>query len=452
MIKIKLKDYIKESQSNKYEVYHCSNVKFNRFDLSKITNLQGDLYGKGFYFSDNLEYCKSFGKYIYRCSITLNKPLDLTNDIVASKQLNSLLELIKNGSEIDLEHIRSSIKNKNFTTAFRLLRKYISFETLSNLYDGVIGYCEQGGREYVVYNLDNIKIKNVEMIKNFNEFINESKNVGNLYHFTNKSSLDKILKDDILLGSFMYEENDTDLFGVSTTRNKSLNYDNKKNNIRITLDGDKLSNNYKIKPRDYWRREYNVKDNPQTIDEDEEVIMTPKGGINNIKKYILSIDYLNKNESLSNDNILRDYLIDGKYLYHYTLTENLEDILREGLIPRKNPNSYYKDGSNGVFLTTSSSLYNTNLPENLMDVMNDYNENIEEYDNKPLVRLWIDVSKLDINKFTWDDDYILNKYGWNKAVDKFDKVIESLDLWRSIVYLDNIPNSLIIKYDFDYSN
>ena len=64
----------------------------------------------------------------------------------------------------------------------------------------------------------------------------------------------------------------------------------------------------------------------------------------------------------------------------------------------------------------------------------------------------VDVSKLDINKFTWDDDYILNKYGWNKAVDKFDKVIESLDLWRSIVYLDNIPNSLIIKYDFDYSN
>ena len=67
------------------------------------------------------------------------------------------------------------------------------------------------------------------MIKKFNDFINEGKSVGNLYHFTNKSSLDNILKDDILLGSFMYEENDIDLFGVSTTRNKNLNCDNKKN-------------------------------------------------------------------------------------------------------------------------------------------------------------------------------------------------------------------------------
>ncbi len=314
---------------NKYNVYHSSNVKFDKFDISKISNDNGDLYGSGFYFSDNLQYTKIFGKYNYKCNITLNNPLNLTNDIIAPKQLNSLLELVKNVSEVDLEHIKSSIRSKTFTSAFRLLRKYISFETLSNLYDGVIGYCEQGGKEYVVYNPDNIKIKNTRMLKRFNEFVNEN---------------------------------------------------------------------------------------------------------------------------ISNSSILKDYLIGGKYLYHYTLTENLEDILEEGLLPRKNPNSYYKDGSNGIFLTTSGSLYNTNLPETLMQVMNDYNENIEEYDNKPLVRLWIDVSKLDINKFIWDDDYILNKYGWNKALDKLDKVIESLELWGSIAYLDNIPSNLIVKYDFDYSN
>jgi hypothetical protein len=129
-LKIKLKDYIKESKSNTFEVYHCSSVKFDRFDVYKMSNLNGDLYGKGFYFSDNLEYCKSFGKYIYRCSITLNKPLDLTNDVNVPNQLNGLLKLIKNGSEIDLDHIKSCIKNKSFTTAFRLIRKYISFETL----------------------------------------------------------------------------------------------------------------------------------------------------------------------------------------------------------------------------------------------------------------------------------------------------------------------------------
>ena len=71
---------------------------------------------------------------------------------------------------------------------------------------------------------------------------------------------------------------------------------------------------------------------------------------------------------------------------------------------------------------------------------------------KPLIRLTIDVSKLDINKFIWDDDYILNQYGWNKAVNDKDKVIESLELWGSIAYLGVIPSSLIIKTDFNYSN
>jgi hypothetical protein len=122
------------------------------------------------------------------------------------------------------------------------------------------------------------------------EYLNENKQVGLLYHFTNLSSLNKILDENKMNGSFMYEENGIELYGVSTTRNKNLNYDSQKNNIRITLNGDKLSNNYKIKPRDYWNREYNVPDNPQTIDEDEEVILTPKGYISNIKNYIISID------------------------------------------------------------------------------------------------------------------------------------------------------------------
>ncbi len=119
--------------------------------------------------------------------------------------------------------------------------------------------------------------------------LSEGKQSGLLYHFTNSTSLKKILEENILVGSFMYEHNGVELYGVSTTRNKNLNYDKQRNNIRITLDGDSLSNKYKIQPRDYWNREYDVPNNPQTIDEDEEVILTPKGKIDNIKKYIISI-------------------------------------------------------------------------------------------------------------------------------------------------------------------
>lgn len=161
-------------------------------------------------------------------------------------------------------------------------------------------------------------------------------------------------------------------------------------------------------------------------------------------------DFLNENNNIE-DNIQK-YLIDGKYLFHYTLTEHLENILSEGLIPRKYPNSYYKDGSKGIFLTTSHSLYKANLPQTLMEVVYEYYEDVEAYETKPLVRLWIDVSKLDLSKLTWDDDYILNKYDWNKATTDSEKIIESLDTWGSVAYLDQIPKEFITKYDFDYLN
>jgi len=169
------------------------------------------------------------------------------------------------------------------------------------------------------------------------------------------------------------------------------------------------------------------------------------------------IDKVKKFKQFVNENVdfehkLNTQLIGGKYLYHYTQTDNLDSIKQEGLVPRKYPNSHYPNGSKGIFLTTSTSLYKANLPESLMDLMNDYYENEDAYDEKPLIRLTIDVTKLDMSKFIWDDDYILNKYGWNKAETDIDKIIESLDIWGSIAYLGAIPPSLIVTSDFDYSN
>ena len=147
-------------------------------------------------------------------------------------------------------------------------------------------------------------------------------------------------------------------------------------------------------------------------------------------------------------NRLKPYLIEGKYLYHYTPTYNLNDIKEEGLTPRKNPNSFYKNGIKGVFLTNKTSLYGANLPQDLMDLMDEYYEN--EEGEKPIVRLTIDVTQLNPNKITWDDDYIMNQYKFNKAnVDK-DKIIESIDIWGTITYKGIIPPEFIINEDFDY--
>lgn len=82
--------------------------------------------------------------------------------------------------------------------------------------------------------------------------------------------------------------------------------------------------------------------------------------------------------------------------------------------------------------------------------MDDYYNNEEDYDEKPIVRLTIDVTQLDYSKFTWDDDYILNTYNYNKAKSKNEKIIESLDIWGSICYLGIINPNLIVNQDFDY--
>ena len=145
-------------------------------------------------------------------------------------------------------------------------------------------------------------------------------------------------------------------------------------------------------------------------------------------------------------------MIENKYMYHYTLTENLDDILKHGLIPRKKPNSHYKNGSNGIFLTIYNSLYKANLPQELMDTMNDYYDNIDNYDEPPIVRLKIDVSKLNLNDMYYDDDYKMNSYGWNKAKTHKEKIIECIDMWGALCYLNIIPKEYIINYDYDYNN
>lgn len=144
--------------------------------------------------------------------------------------------------------------------------------------------------------------------------LNEAKQVGPLYHYTSADGLKGILSSNRINAS---EENylGNELYYISFTRNK--NFHNKgqkfgvKTEYRITLDGDKLSNRYKISPFAYrpgWNYEDNweydwLEDEPESVvrdffnntgdyDEQEERIFFkgPEGDIDNIKNYILSVD------------------------------------------------------------------------------------------------------------------------------------------------------------------
>lgn len=142
----------------------------------------------------------------------------------------------------------------------------------------------------------------------------EAKSVGIIYHYTSKTGLDGILKSNQIKASHEYYLGNH-LYYVSFTRNKNFhkkhqNFDVKMD-YRITLDGNKLSNRYKINPFAYkpgwnytnnWDYDWLDDESEQTVrdffnqtgdyDEQEERISFKKktDAIKNIKQYIVAID------------------------------------------------------------------------------------------------------------------------------------------------------------------
>lgn len=133
----------------------------------------------------------------------------------------------------------------------------------------------------------------------FYRFINEGKNIGLLYHFTTLSDAINIIE----LGRLYSTQNVWSMGGrhpkyssqISFTRDKLLYQDKPKGvsfGVRFVFDGDKLSNDFKIKPVKF----------SNLWEESEEAVFTigrwgdrenlKRHQIFNLKKYILSIDLM----------------------------------------------------------------------------------------------------------------------------------------------------------------
>jgi len=150
--------------------------------------------------------------------------------------------------------------------------------------------------------------------RKWTETITEGKQVGNLYHYTSADGLKGILGSNSIKSSKEYYLGN-ELYFVSFTRNKNFHKKGStfdvKTDYRITIDGDKLSNKYKIKPfaylpgwnyKDNWEYDW-LEDEPESVvrdffnqtgeyDEQEERISfkNENEGIDNIKDYIISVD------------------------------------------------------------------------------------------------------------------------------------------------------------------
>ena len=74
------------------------------------------------------------------------------------------------------------------------------------------------------------------------DLLREAKQVGLLYHYTSPSNIENILKNGIKFSS--PQQRVSNMYYISTTRKKQ----NWKHLTQITLDGDKISEKYKISP------------------------------------------------------------------------------------------------------------------------------------------------------------------------------------------------------------
>ena len=123
----------------------------------------------------------------------------------------------------------------------------------------------------------------------FSDLLNEAKQVGNLYHFTNIQAIENILNKDMMsIGTRGFISFTRSKHGVIAKRGRSKNtFVNPYGKFKITIDGDKLSNNNKIEPFSY-SGSLDMKPNWDNMEE------RVKKDIKNIKRYIKEIRFVSK--------------------------------------------------------------------------------------------------------------------------------------------------------------
>ncbi len=146
----------------------------------------------------------------------------------------------------------------------------------------------------------------------FQEFLNEGAYRQNYYHYTSFSNIISILEDDQL--------SEGNIAGISLTRSKLLHKstDYLSTHIRLELDGDLLTNDYKIKPHfdnnlldkegNYLNRTWKGNPNIDSYFLEFEERVSSKI-IKPLSKYLVGISVdSNFLDKLNNNNIFTNYI------------------------------------------------------------------------------------------------------------------------------------------------
>jgi hypothetical protein len=166
------------------------------------------------------------------------------------------------------------------------------------------------------------------MIKDYTNFVDESyldSNHAPLYHFTSIWSLINIFKfNSLSLGHYDHSFSGNIKKIVSLTRDKNFNIGYKEFEVKIYLDKDKLTNNYKTNPYDFFSSKGDKK--KWEIDrinpfESEEVIIYD---IKDLNRYILYLDFFDIDFIYPYLNEIKTYI--NKYNIECRIKEKIIDI------------------------------------------------------------------------------------------------------------------------------
>ena len=133
----------------KLTVFHGTDSDVSKFDRKFLGTSNGETPSNmmGFYFTDNIEVARSFGKNILTCEITIDRPLVVDagglNYSQFKHKLNSIVDKI-NTKKYD------SIIVENYLDAGKYSRDYLP------------------STQYIVFDVRNIKITKTELVERIN--------------------------------------------------------------------------------------------------------------------------------------------------------------------------------------------------------------------------------------------------------------------------------------------
>jgi hypothetical protein len=311
--------------------YHGTNQTFTKFNPSMKTR-NATVYGRGSYFTSSPKVASDYagddeGANVHIVDLDMDSGLGFW-DVSNYKDYKHIAEMLgyepwpndkqRNWFAVLEKQMREDPKLDGIFSPEEGYSDYLASKLKSLLYSGVkIPKNMTTGAEpseyYVVYNPKVIKHKFAEMVV-------EGKQVGNLYQFIDPDKFVSIVKSNKMVPHGGWLPKGTKLpkellhytvdgnilgrhvfWGVSTTRNANWKPNTREAKIpywapiRITLDGDKLSNNHKIIPyNDFWIIGGGKSKNgfDPFYSQAEEVILTDKNGLVDWKKYVVAIDAL----------------------------------------------------------------------------------------------------------------------------------------------------------------